>query len=271
MPSGVRLRDRQRRRALGNHRLNVAQTQRVCCIPASAHQHDFQWIVQPLEHLAQLAYHCQLGFHNHLFIVRHGLLRQNLFNSWLNMHRPCRFATEVVSEKGKIIKRYNHQDVKTPLECLALLNEKGLVTFKAGITLEDLLAQASEKTDLQAAREMQHEGRFVCFVQQAQTQTAGLKPVLSLSKGHSNQGGVVRKKTMRAGGPPAAWQGPGWKKIRRQKSAPLNFNFQPGQTEQQKSSTQAPFRLIPRLENTARLEASRPTHETPSIDEPLGA
>ena len=42
-----------------------------------------------------------------------------------------------------------------PLECLVLLNEKGLVTFKAGITLEDLLAQASEKTDLQAAREMQ--------------------------------------------------------------------------------------------------------------------
>ena len=82
-------------------------------------------------------------------------MRQNLFNSWLNMHRPCLFATEVVSEKGKIIKRYKHQDVKTPLECLALLGEKGLVTFKAGITLEDLLAQASEKTDLQAAREMQ--------------------------------------------------------------------------------------------------------------------
>jgi hypothetical protein len=60
----------------------------------------------------------------------------------------------------------------------------------------------------------------------------------------------VRKKTMRAGGPPAAWQGPERKKIRRQKPAPLNFNFQPGQTEQQKSSTQAPFRLIPGLENT---------------------
>ena len=39
-----------------HHRFNVAQTQRVCCIPASAHQHDFQWIVQLLEHLAQLAY-----------------------------------------------------------------------------------------------------------------------------------------------------------------------------------------------------------------------
>ena len=80
---------------------------------------------------------------------------EGVFNAWLNLHRPCLFATEVVSEKGKIIKRYKHQDVKTPLECLALLGEKGLVTFKAGITLEDLRAQASEKTDLQAAREMQ--------------------------------------------------------------------------------------------------------------------
>ena len=48
-----------------------------------------------------------------------------------------------------------HKDVKTPLECLVLLNEKGLVTFKAGITLEDLLAKAKGQTDLQAAQEMQ--------------------------------------------------------------------------------------------------------------------
>ena len=80
---------------------------------------------------------------------------EKTFNSWLNLHRPCLFATEVVSEKGKIIKRYKHKDVKTPLECLVQLNEKDLVTFKAGITLEDLLAQASEKADLQAAQEMQ--------------------------------------------------------------------------------------------------------------------
>lgn len=36
-----------------------------------------------------------------------------------------------------------------------LLNQKGLVKFKMGITLEDLLAQASDKTALQAAQEMQ--------------------------------------------------------------------------------------------------------------------
>ena len=80
---------------------------------------------------------------------------ERVFNSWLNLHRPCLYATDIVSEKGKIKKVYKHEDVKTPLECLVLLNERGLVTFKAGITLEGLLAQASEKTDLQAAQEMQ--------------------------------------------------------------------------------------------------------------------
>ena len=63
--------------ALVHYLLNVAQAQWVCCVPASAHQHDFQWIVQPLEHLAQLAYHCHLGCVGHAVIVRHRLLRQN--------------------------------------------------------------------------------------------------------------------------------------------------------------------------------------------------
>jgi len=80
---------------------------------------------------------------------------EGVFNSWLNLHRPCLFATEIVSEKGKIKKVYRNEDAKTPLECLALLDEKGLVTFKAGTKLEDLLAKAREKTDLQAAQEMQ--------------------------------------------------------------------------------------------------------------------
>ncbi len=80
---------------------------------------------------------------------------EGVFNSWLNLHRPCLFATEVVSAKGKIVKRYKNADVKTPLECLALLDEKGLVTFKEGQTLQALQAQAREKTDLAAAQEMQ--------------------------------------------------------------------------------------------------------------------
>ena len=80
---------------------------------------------------------------------------QETFNPWLNLHRPCMFATEVVSPKGKVIKRYLHEDVKTPLECLALLDEKGLVKFKKGITLGALQAQAKTLTDLAAAQAMQ--------------------------------------------------------------------------------------------------------------------
>nr|WP_241152869.1 hypothetical protein [Pseudomonas viridiflava] len=78
----------------------------------------------------------------------------NTFNSWLNMHRPCLFATEVVSDKGKIKKVYKHADVKTLLDCLAVLSKKRLVTFKKGITLKDLEVQARQKTDLKAAQEM---------------------------------------------------------------------------------------------------------------------
>ncbi len=80
---------------------------------------------------------------------------QGVFNPWLNLHRPCLFATEIVNEKGKIKKIYKNKDVKTPLERLVQLHERGLVRFKADLTLEHLLAKANEKSDLQAAREMQ--------------------------------------------------------------------------------------------------------------------
>lgn len=79
----------------------------------------------------------------------------NTFNSWLNLHRPCLYASEVLSDKGKIKKIYRHADVKTPLECLAQLSKKRLVRFKKGTTLKALQAQARSKTDLQAAQEMQ--------------------------------------------------------------------------------------------------------------------
>jgi transposase InsO family protein len=80
---------------------------------------------------------------------------QEVFNDWLNLHRPCLFATEVVSDKGKIKKVYKNKDAKTPLECLVLLDKTALVTFKSATMLDSLLGKAKEKTDLQAAREMQ--------------------------------------------------------------------------------------------------------------------
>lgn len=77
------------------------------------------------------------------------------FNPWLNLHRPCMFATEVVSDKGKVIKRYAHKDVKTPVVALEQLLAKGLAKLKPGQTLEALQSQANAKTDLAAAQEMQ--------------------------------------------------------------------------------------------------------------------
>ena len=91
---------------------------------------------------------------------------QEVFNPWLNLHRPCMFATEITSSKGKIIKRYKHADVKTPLECLALLSEENLVALKQGAMLETLQGQAKSQTDLTAAQSMQHAKRelFAGFV-----------------------------------------------------------------------------------------------------------
>ena len=80
---------------------------------------------------------------------------QTYFNPWLNLHRPCMFATNKTNAKGKIVKVYKHEHVKTPLECLAMLSDKDLVTFKKGSTLAALQAQAHAKTDLAAAQERQ--------------------------------------------------------------------------------------------------------------------
>ena len=80
---------------------------------------------------------------------------QEVFNPWLNLHRPCLFATEITNPKGKIVKRYRHEDVNTPLARLVELSKKKLVSYKAGITLKNLQAQASAQTDLAAAQAMQ--------------------------------------------------------------------------------------------------------------------
>ena len=78
-----------------------------------------------------------------------------VFNPWLNLHRPCMFASEKVNAKGKVVKSYANKDVKTPLERLAELEQSALVKLKPGVSLAALQAQARAKTDLQAAQEMQ--------------------------------------------------------------------------------------------------------------------
>ena len=78
-----------------------------------------------------------------------------MFNPWLNLHRPCMFASETVTAKGKVVKHYRHDDVKTPLERLSELCAKALACLKQGVTLEDLHTRATAHTDLAAAQAMQ--------------------------------------------------------------------------------------------------------------------
>jgi hypothetical protein len=91
---------------------------------------------------------------------------QETFNPWLNLHRPCLFATLITNDKGKTVKRYQQKNVKTPLERVAQLTPLGRVTFKPGITLEALQSQAKLQTDLAAAQAMQCAKRelFAGFV-----------------------------------------------------------------------------------------------------------
>ena len=100
---------------------------------------------------------CPLGY-SHIpqkFAKPINAFYQEVFNPWLNLHRPCMFASDKVSAKGKITKRYLHRDVKTPLEALKQLCDKGLARLKEGVSLAVLQALADAQTDLAAAQEMQ--------------------------------------------------------------------------------------------------------------------
>ena len=49
---------------------------------------------------------------------------------WLNLHRPCLYAAQEISAKGKIVKRDDLKGAMTPLEKLAQFAEQKKVTFK---------------------------------------------------------------------------------------------------------------------------------------------
>ena len=69
-------------------------------------------------------------------------------------------------------------DVKTPLECLVLLDKQGLVEFKKGNTPHALQARAKVQTDLQAAQAMQQDkaALFATFNAKDRAKTARKRP-----------------------------------------------------------------------------------------------
>lgn len=96
-----------------------------------------------------------LGF-SHIpqhFAAEVNALCRDYLNTYLNFHRPCLFAEEIVDAKGKRRKRYPHRGVMTPLEKLASLPQVERF-LKPGVTLEQLQHQAVRISDNQAAQQL---------------------------------------------------------------------------------------------------------------------
>lgn len=82
----------------------------------------------------------------------------NCFNEYLNFHRPCGFATEIVDKKGKIKKIYKEEDYMTPYEKFKSLPDAKQY-LKPGVTFENLDKQTLRYTDNEMAQLVQEERR----------------------------------------------------------------------------------------------------------------
>jgi len=78
------------------------------------------------------------------------------FNEYLNFHRPCAFASEVIDRKGKTTKKYRYQDYKTPYEKLRSIPDVQIY-LKEGIILELLDKISQRYTDNEMAEKVQLE------------------------------------------------------------------------------------------------------------------
>ncbi len=80
------------------------------------------------------------------------------FNSYLNYHRPCGFATVELSDNGKRRRRYRHEDYRTPYEKLVSLQD-WQSCLKEGVSAATLQQQALRMSDTERALRMQQRKR----------------------------------------------------------------------------------------------------------------
>lgn len=77
-----------------------------------------------------------------------------VFNPYLNFHRPCYFAVDTIDTKGKIRKTYPHDQITTPWERLKSIPHYEAY-LKPGIPSQSLDHQASAMSDNDAAKQVQ--------------------------------------------------------------------------------------------------------------------
>jgi transposase InsO family protein len=75
-------------------------------------------------------------------------------NPYNNYHRPCLFPETYIDDKGKQRKRYLYNNMMTPYEKFTLLPDNKQY-LKSGLTFEELDERVQEKSDNQAADELQ--------------------------------------------------------------------------------------------------------------------
>ena len=74
-------------------------------------------------------------------------------NPYLNLHRPCGFATVSLDQRGKRRRQYKTADYRTPLEKLKSL-ERAEQYLKPGLSLAELDREALRMSDTECARQM---------------------------------------------------------------------------------------------------------------------
>lgn len=84
-----------------------------------------------------------------------------VFNPYLNFHRPCYFAVDEVDAKGKVRKTYPHHQIMTPWQRLQTVTNYPN-HLKPGITARSLAQQADSTSDNDAARAV-HKARKHLF------------------------------------------------------------------------------------------------------------
>jgi transposase InsO family protein len=86
---------------------------------------------------------------------------REFLNPYINFHRPCFFAQEVVDDKGKTRKLYRMENMKTPYEKLKSLPDAESF-LKAGFSFKQLDALAGSLSDNEAAKRL-NEARTKLF------------------------------------------------------------------------------------------------------------
>jgi transposase InsO family protein len=88
------------------------------------------------------------------FAARVNDFSRKCLNAYINYHRPCFFPETYIDDKGKQRKFYRYEKMMTPYEKFKSLSDSEQY-LKPGITFEELDRMAQEKSDNQAADELQ--------------------------------------------------------------------------------------------------------------------